>query len=513
MTSTRDKVFVVLCLLAAVLVWAMLTLPYGYTQQSTDDTSVYSYVAQRLLAGDVLYRDVWDHKGPVIYIIDMLGLWLGGGSYGGIKAVEFVLLASVSVLLYLSLKEAAGGILAALIALAVAIAMRKPLGQGNFTEGYAVFFQAWALACVVRLQYPACYWHRFGLLCQIGIVGALAFFLRANLVGFWLVLGLYWLTDAIARRDARAFLRDSFKAGGAFVLVSGAFVGYFALRGVLPDFLDAFLFQNIRHSQSVELSLVQKLGKMFATGLVQYPFLPVSAIGAALLVIDYARSRAGRIVLFVPCWLIVEILVASLSGRQYPHYVLPWVIPAAGLAAFAVYRIAMGLTRSQMLPSGVCTALLAVAAVGMLASTVPAFQQALELWANRHNTIELTEYVKANSRPDQTVFFYEGFDSHGRFLAAKSITTLFFAERKLPTPYVWSTFFLEGDEALQTKMKETLYNNWVKSPPALVVITGLEDSMYFQMDTRIAVLVYTNYHPVAKYEFFTVFKPNVPGEK
>ncbi len=45
-----------------------------------------------MLNGEIPYLDVWDHKPPVILLINALGLPIGGGSRWGVWLVELGLL-------------------------------------------------------------------------------------------------------------------------------------------------------------------------------------------------------------------------------------------------------------------------------------------------------------------------------------------------------------------------------------------------------------------------------------
>src|SRR5690349_17265741 len=60
-----------------------LTLP-------SRDSGVFLYVGWRLLNGDIPYRDVWDHKPPLIYFIDALGLTLAPHSLWGVWFLQFI---------------------------------------------------------------------------------------------------------------------------------------------------------------------------------------------------------------------------------------------------------------------------------------------------------------------------------------------------------------------------------------------------------------------------------------
>src|SRR5512139_1241248 len=54
------------------------------------DSGVFLYVAWRFLSGDIPYRDVWDHKPPLIYFVDALGLTLTPDSLWGVWLLESV---------------------------------------------------------------------------------------------------------------------------------------------------------------------------------------------------------------------------------------------------------------------------------------------------------------------------------------------------------------------------------------------------------------------------------------
>src|SRR5262245_997230 len=54
------------------------------------DSGVFLYMGWRLLSGDIPYQDVWDHKPPLIYFVDALGLTLTPNSLWGIWFLEFL---------------------------------------------------------------------------------------------------------------------------------------------------------------------------------------------------------------------------------------------------------------------------------------------------------------------------------------------------------------------------------------------------------------------------------------
>ena len=57
------------------------------------DSSVFQYAGAQMLAGKIPYLDFWDHKGPLIFVVNALGAWIHGGDPSGVWLVELVLLA------------------------------------------------------------------------------------------------------------------------------------------------------------------------------------------------------------------------------------------------------------------------------------------------------------------------------------------------------------------------------------------------------------------------------------
>src|SRR5690606_16399976 len=72
------------------------------------DSGMFLYGGQQMLAGRAMYLDYWDHKPPLIFAVNALGLLLGGGSMLGVYALEALALALAVVLSYAALKPAFG---------------------------------------------------------------------------------------------------------------------------------------------------------------------------------------------------------------------------------------------------------------------------------------------------------------------------------------------------------------------------------------------------------------------
>lgn len=66
----------------------------------TADSSVFIYGSNLIKEGKVLYKDFFDHKGPILYIIELIGLGLANGNTVGIWVVEVIFMFINLCLLY-----------------------------------------------------------------------------------------------------------------------------------------------------------------------------------------------------------------------------------------------------------------------------------------------------------------------------------------------------------------------------------------------------------------------------
>jgi 4-amino-4-deoxy-L-arabinose transferase-like glycosyltransferase len=94
--KTKHKTIVILTLILVL----QITLRIPFLQEPLErDEGVYAYVAQRMLAGEVPYRDVFDHKPPAVYFIYAGIFKIFGESLSAIRisALFFSLITTLSV--------------------------------------------------------------------------------------------------------------------------------------------------------------------------------------------------------------------------------------------------------------------------------------------------------------------------------------------------------------------------------------------------------------------------------
>lgn len=307
-----------------------------------EDTGVFLYAASLVLEGGVPYRDVWDHKAPLIYYLDALGLLIGGGSAAGVWSLQ-AFAGVVAALVGHRALALAFGERAAFFASAswLIAAPRLFLEDGSFTNFVQTFgapLQFAALSAFLAEHGHGRPSWRSGLL---GASGALAALLTPTLAGIWLASGVYLASERAAGRRWRDLGALLAMVGLGAGLVLAPVVLLFAASGALAELWDQAVRYNLTYVVSASLA-----GRVEAIALgLRYTAssgLAAIALFGWIIGLAVARgtglSRDGRALLIVALVALpIELALASSSGRAYRQYYLAWLPAMAVLAAvFAV---------------------------------------------------------------------------------------------------------------------------------------------------------------------------------
>ena len=284
------------------------------------DSCIFKYVAKGILQGETPYLDLWDHKGPLLYLVYVVGLAID--QTWGMWAVQGLFLLGSAYLTFALLRKAFG-ILPALFTLAMFLTyFSKFAPPGGFTEQFGLLFQFLTLYLFVRSEEQPMagstqLYFRLLPLC-IGVLGAASFLLRPNLVALWIVIGIYWIfvRGPSLRKLAWAVI------GGGCVLISVA--ALFVALGAWGALWDAVFAFNFAYSNA---SISERIGVVEYLSTLMFP-ISILAIAGWLMSFTYIvrnrlRSECFNGIILISVGLLpLEIISLSVSGYEFSHYFL-----------------------------------------------------------------------------------------------------------------------------------------------------------------------------------------------
>jgi 4-amino-4-deoxy-L-arabinose transferase-like glycosyltransferase len=439
------------------------------------DSGMFLYGGQLLNQGGALYLDFWDHKPPLIFVLNALGLWLGGGSMLGVYALQALTLAAAVLLSYALLKRAFAALPAA-FATAAWVAALAFVINGNQIEEWALPLQFGLLyAFVLGEQRARGGWP----LLLAGTLVGLLFFLRPNLIGLGVALGAFLLLRLIlTRRRYHDDLRLlQFVLGGLAVAL--VMVAVFALSGTLSEMWFAAVTYNTLYAANAALSrfdaLRYGLDLLLPSGLPVLGFVAwVAGIGALL---TRRIDRLPPLLVVALLALPLELLLASLSARRYDHY---YVAPLPSFALLAAWLGAVLLAGARTgdraaapaLPAWLWAAALAVG-VGLLPAVEVANRVQTAFPIPENSAIQrVVAFVRDDTQPGETVLVW-GAQPLINFLAGRAEPSRYFFH---------SPLFMQGYASPQ--VFATFLDDLRANPPVLIIDTAITDRGFGPLDPQ-----------------------------
>lgn len=494
-----------LILLCALVLTVLLPFsPASPQSVPSRDSGVFLYTGWRVLQGEIPYLHIWDHKPPVIYYLDALGLLLIPDSIWGVWLVEIASLGLAAAFGYFLLKRLFGLFPAALLSFLWLFSAFYLLVGGNLTTEYVLPFQFALLWLFYRAESTGRYgWRGFAL----GAVAGLLFFTRQNAIGLPLALGLYLLFSLLSRFEFRRFFREALPILAGGLTVTGLLIAYFAWHGALAAFWEAafqynFAYAAERDSADQWNALFQGLKHLQSLGLAQLAFL---GWGAGLLWLGFQAKRlqpVQRALLWVAVIALpLELWLVSYGGRpRIPYFtvLLPVLTLLAGFSFWLLFEMVL-----PGLPRWSGAALTTFLAISLWAVFAADYRDGLEFFTQPSGDSTLISYIQDNTRSDETVLFWGAETAYN-----------FTTQRASPTRFVYQYPLYKGfgGQGYVTQFLTEILEN---RPRLIVLKVGdkLSDFRFGYRDNQVGALMdqikarYTPTLEIGDWQVFTATGP------
>ena len=210
------------------------------------DANIFFTMGRSMLGGRVLYRDVFDHKGPVLYLLYGLAGLVGGTDFRGVLVLEIIAMTSFLCTGLRTAELLAGRRLSVwwMALPAAGMAASRAFSHGGSAEELLLPFLAAALFSLVRaLHSPTA--KPLRAVCVQGLLAGCALWLKYTVLGFYLA----WVVVLAALYLRRGWLAQMGRSVGAYLggmaLATLPWVVYFGVHGALGDWFTAYFYDNL----------------------------------------------------------------------------------------------------------------------------------------------------------------------------------------------------------------------------------------------------------------------------
>ena len=474
------------CILLAVLFgfafWlSMQTYFFVLSKDFGHDAGIFAYVGYAITRGKALYTEVWDNKGPLLYMIDALGILIHYRY--GLYLIELTALFSSVVILYKTANlfiPRGASVACAIISM---LSLVTTLEGGNVSEDYAVPFTALAFYFIAKYLRNDFHLRKIEMM-LVGMCISAVFMLRLNILAFLFCAVLGVIIILLKEKRYKDLGSVFLFAGLGFLVFTAPFVLYLIRKGALKACIDsAYLgvlgsFSPMKRSERLynvnEMVLaLAPSGTLFIIVLFVFFYL--------LRLLNRRNNTENKQTAFNSLCtisfygLIATLLANGLSGITSNHYFISFVpvliIPSVFLAQYVLQYVKPERLKFRSLKkhfgSVVCCILVLMIGVSCV------LQPSIQIFRNlkdpnkKSYQEQVYHYVAENSEPTDTVLVIGW---------AVAVSSYYGAKRMAASSYFYYANGRFSEEA-KTDFANKIFEDVQKTKPKLIMFQAdrLED--------------------------------------
>lgn len=321
----KNKVTIIWPIVAILLLTLVVSLNLSSNPFSNHlprhDSSMFTYFGVAMDQGKLMYKDIFDHKGPLIFILNYLGELLSTSNFSGIYIIEVL---SIFLFLYFSFKTARLWLtpLLSLVPIVIqTIILSVFIEGGNFTEEYALPFISFSIYQFIKFYKKDKQISSINIF-LIGLSVGLVLLLRPNMITVWAVFCLLILVDLISSKEFNFIFKIIIFFTSGLILSMLPFIIYMLKEGILSQAIFQSLTFNFKYLGSVS-GREEGIIKLLDTVSMNY----ISLLAAYTLIsFCYKKNRLSRNEKYIYIGsllsLCLSFISSAMSGRNYTHYLM-----------------------------------------------------------------------------------------------------------------------------------------------------------------------------------------------
>lgn len=354
--SYRSFIFYLYCLLisSAFLLICTKSSPL-YPLNDWQDANAFFTMGKGMMNGKVLYRDLFEQKGPLLYFLHGLAYLISNTSFLGVYLLEviavsfFLFFSHKMIALYLDTKYST----IALPLIAAVVLNMRSFAHGDSAEELSMPIIAYSLYCLLRYftrRYPEAIGYKTVLL--NGIITGCVLWIKFSLLGFWFGWIAAVFLCALKQKRFGLGLKEALAFLGGMSLLTIPWIIYFGVHHSIGVWLHSYFYINIFYYPS-DLTLLGRVKTILIASLynsgksIIFGSLLLIGLVAFLIASGFIRSAFHRATLLL-C-VIFLILGIYGGGRGYVYYFLIFapfgVLGMIALLFFVKKRLDGAITR------------------------------------------------------------------------------------------------------------------------------------------------------------------------
>lgn len=426
------------------------------------DANSFFTMGKGMMNGKVLYRDLFEQKGPLLYFLHGIAYLVSSRSFLGVYFFQVI---SFSVfLLYgqrlMHLFTSFAYSLASLPFLAFIVLNSRTYSHGDSAEEFCLPLLAISLFHLLRAFKTAetspggqSFLSDRALLLN-GVIAGCVLWIKFSLLGFWIGWMLAILLHHMIDRDMRQAVRSALFFGVGVLLATLPWIVYFGIHQAVADLVETYFLINIRYYstgktflQSLAAPIVQFADKAIRNPMISVPLIAglICFSGSRL----YFKSRVARASIVI-CALFLFFGIYG-GGRSYIYYYL--IASPFSIMGFVCFERLLKNRFKQSLSLRQTQVALLVSAVILIMISRFVNHNTSFLRFRKDDLVQFQYAAVINQSPDATLLNY-GFLDMGFYTTAGLTPNLRFFQKQNIDERAYPLNMAEQNRAVEEKAIE-----------------------------------------------------------
>ena len=318
----NNRIIVYLLLIVFALFLAMLNSISVLNKDSyiSIDVAVWTNIAKLMKEGRIIYRDIFDHKGPILLILYFFSYSIG--KINGIWFMDFLCSIVNVIVIYLIARKFNLSRIKSIIIVAISVIFLSLLCLENpCTESIALPFILISFYYFIRFIKNSNSFRRKESFIT-GICLGIVLLIRPNLASLWVIYDIFIFLKLLKKKEVKILLSIiEFSFLGVFFICIPIFL-YLYINNAMGDFIKIYCIFNFKYAGAKEQTLIKTILDFIklSKGILLITF--VNYIGIFIYIIKNKIKDKELIITGFIYYLFTFYLVI-MPQRSYIHYLIP----------------------------------------------------------------------------------------------------------------------------------------------------------------------------------------------
>lgn len=193
--------FIVVCALCLLVLYSSPL----YKGLPDIDSSVFQVMGKGMLENKIMYKELFDHKGPIVYIINALA-FLVNNNYG-LFIIETIIFYIGTIFIYKTSRIVLSKKASIIVNLLYMLISFRYFYGGNYTEEYAITFMSIAMYFIIKILHKKemnkkLYW------IMVGATFAINLLIKPTYISIWIAFGIVQLIASIKDKKIKELIKS-----------------------------------------------------------------------------------------------------------------------------------------------------------------------------------------------------------------------------------------------------------------------------------------------------------------